>query len=58
LTDWPASLLSRAERANEVVVAPAHGLTLVLVGYPDAPTELARRVELTRRRRDATPDLE
>ena len=34
--EWPASLLSRRERASEVVVAPAYGLTLVGVDYPDA----------------------
>ncbi len=48
---WPASLLTRRARANEVVVAPAHGLTLVEVGYPDDPAEYERRAELTRRRR-------
>jgi len=48
---WPASLLTRRERANEVVVAPAHGLTLVEVGYPDDPAEYGQRAELTRRRR-------
>jgi tRNA pseudouridine38-40 synthase len=50
---WPASLLSRAERASEVNVAPAHGLTLVRVGYPADETEYARRAEVTRRRRDS-----
>ena len=48
---WPASLLSRRERASEVVVAPPHGLTLVEVAYPEDPAELAVRAELTRRRR-------
>ena len=38
--DWPASLLSRRQRADDVVVAPAHGLTLIEVAYP-APAELA-----------------
>ena len=33
--DWPAELLTRRERADEVMVAPPHGLTLVEVGYPD-----------------------
>jgi tRNA pseudouridine38-40 synthase len=47
---WPASLLARTERADSVVVAPAHGLTLVEVGYP-ADTELAARAVETRRRR-------
>jgi tRNA pseudouridine38-40 synthase len=49
---WPAGLLSRRERASEVTVAPAHGLTLVAVAYPDDPAEYAERAELTRRRRD------
>ncbi|MFE0593451.1 tRNA pseudouridine(38-40) synthase TruA [Micromonospora echinospora] len=49
--DWPASLLTRRERSSEVTVAPAHGLTLVAVGYPDDPTEYARRADLTRRLR-------
>ncbi|GLY23332.1 tRNA pseudouridine(38-40) synthase TruA [Micromonospora sp. NBRC 101691] len=49
--DWPASLLSRRDRSSEVTVAPAHGLTLVAVGYPDDPTEYARRADLTRRLR-------
>lgn len=48
--DWPASLLARTERASEVPVAPAHGLTLVGVDYPPN-TELAARVAVTRRRR-------
>jgi tRNA pseudouridine38-40 synthase len=52
---WPASLLGRADRANEVVVAPAHGLTLVAVGYPDDPSEYAQRAALTRQRRDSAP---
>jgi tRNA pseudouridine38-40 synthase len=49
--DWPASLLERGDRASEVMVAPAHGLTLVAVGYPDDPSEYARRAEITRNRR-------
>ncbi len=51
--DWPAGLLSRGERASEVPVAPAHGLTLVGVDYPDDPAEWAYRSVATRRRRDA-----
>ncbi|MEU8815214.1 tRNA pseudouridine(38-40) synthase TruA [Actinoplanes sp. NPDC048796] len=47
---WPATLLSRTERSSEVTVAPAHGLTLVEVGYP-AETEYAVRAEATRRLR-------
>jgi tRNA pseudouridine38-40 synthase len=49
--DWPASLLGRRERSSEVTVAPAHGLTLVAVGYPEDPEEYASRAELTRRLR-------
>jgi tRNA pseudouridine38-40 synthase len=49
---WPGSLLARRERADEVVVAPPHGLTLVAVGYPDDPAEYAVRAALTRQRRD------
>ncbi|MFI9639631.1 tRNA pseudouridine(38-40) synthase TruA [Micromonospora sp. NPDC051925] len=48
---WPAGLLARRERSSEVTVAPAHGLTLVAVGYPDDPAEYARRADLTRRLR-------
>jgi tRNA pseudouridine38-40 synthase len=52
---WPAGLLGRRERASEVSVAPAHGLTLVAVAYPDDPAEYAERAERTRRRRDDPP---
>jgi tRNA pseudouridine38-40 synthase len=48
--DWPADLLRRSERASEVPVAPAHGLTLVAVDYPPA-AELADRARATRRLR-------
>ena len=49
--DWPASLLRLRERSSEVAVAPAHGLTLVEVVYPEEAQEYARRAELTRRLR-------
>ncbi|MEU4479756.1 tRNA pseudouridine(38-40) synthase TruA [Micromonospora sp. NPDC023966] len=49
--EWPAGLLSRRERSSEVTVAPAHGLTLVEVGYPADPAEYSRRADLTRRLR-------
>ena len=49
--EWPASLLAGAERSGAVTVAPAHGLTLVEVGYPP-DAELAARAETTRRRRE------
>ena len=45
--DWPAGLLSRDRRADEVTVAPPHGLTLLAVGYP-AEAELAARAAETR----------
>ncbi len=48
---WPAGLLDLRRRADEVMVAPAHGLTLVQVGYPDDPAGYAQRAEQTRQRR-------
>ncbi|GII24228.1 tRNA pseudouridine(38-40) synthase TruA [Planosporangium mesophilum] len=54
---WPASLLSRRERASEVTVAPPHGLTLVAVAYPQDPHAYAERALLTRRRRDVPTPL-
>jgi tRNA pseudouridine38-40 synthase len=48
--DFPAALLTRRERASEVPVAPAHGLTLVAVDYP-ADDALAARADTTRRLR-------
>ncbi len=53
-TDWPAALLARDTRANEVAVAPAHGLTLVAVDYPP-DADLAARADTTRRLRTPTP---
>ena len=47
---WPATLLRLRERSSEVTVAPAHGLTLVAVGYP-AESEYASRADATRRLR-------
>jgi tRNA pseudouridine38-40 synthase len=55
--DWPANLLRLRHRSHEVTVAPAHGLTLMEVGYPDDPTEFERQAEVTRRRRDPIPEL-
>jgi tRNA pseudouridine38-40 synthase len=49
---WPAALLSLRSRADAVVVAPPHGLTLVAVEYPDSAEDLARRAALTRNRRE------
>lgn len=48
--DWPARLLTLRERSSEVTVAPAHGLTLIAVGYPDE-AEYAQRADATRRLR-------
>ncbi|GAA3910806.1 tRNA pseudouridine(38-40) synthase TruA [Actinoplanes auranticolor] len=48
--DWPAKLLTLRERSSEVTVAPAHGLTLIAVGYPDE-TQYADRADATRRLR-------
>ncbi|WP_460398230.1 tRNA pseudouridine(38-40) synthase TruA [Actinophytocola sediminis] len=45
--DWPATLLRADARANDVTVAPAHGLTLVGVDYPP-DEQLAARAERTR----------
>jgi tRNA pseudouridine38-40 synthase len=47
---WPAELLTLRERSSAVTVAPAHGLTLVEVGYPDQG-EYASRADATRRLR-------
>jgi len=48
--EWPAGLLTRTERASDVPVAPAHGLTLVRVDYP-SDDDLAGRAAVTRARR-------
>jgi tRNA pseudouridine38-40 synthase len=53
--EWPAGLLGRTERANDVPVAPAGGLTLVRVDYPP-DAELAARALVTRARRDEPRD--
>ena len=49
---WPSDLLATAMRDPRVTVAPARGLTLVSVAYPDSAA-LAERVRHTRRRRTA-----
>ena len=49
--EWPASLLNATQRASDVRVAAAHGLTLMQVGYPP-DDELAARSQQTRARRD------
>ena len=48
--DWPADLLARTQRADDVPVAPAAGLTLVRFDYPPDDM-LAARARLTRARR-------
>lgn len=48
---WPARLLARRERAGEVQVAPARGLTLMSVAYPEDAAGCRARAETTRRRR-------
>ena len=48
--EWPAALLTRTVRADEVAVAPPHGLTLLSVAYPP-DHELAARAAETRRLR-------
>jgi tRNA pseudouridine38-40 synthase len=49
--EWPASLLAWRVRADQVVVVPPHGLTLVAVEYPEDPRQFAVRAELARNRR-------
>ena len=44
---WPAGLLTRADRATDVAVAPPHGLCLEAVGYPP-DAGLAARQQVTR----------
>jgi tRNA pseudouridine38-40 synthase len=47
---WPAGLLTRTDRAGDVPVAPAGGLTLVRVDYP-RDEALGARALITRARR-------
>jgi tRNA pseudouridine38-40 synthase len=51
---WPAQLLHRDRRADDVPVVPAHGLSLVEVGYPP-DDQLAARTAQTRAVRDGLP---
>lgn len=46
-TDWPAELLAVGARANDVTVAPPHGLTLEAVAYPP-DADLLSRQDVTR----------
>jgi tRNA pseudouridine38-40 synthase len=50
---WPAEVLAAGARDPAVAVAPAHGLTLEEVGYPDE-SQLAAQAHRARTRRDAT----
>ena len=45
--EWPGSLLSLGRRADEVAVAPPHGLVLEAVGYPP-DDQLRARQDVTR----------
>ncbi|MGW5239439.1 tRNA pseudouridine(38-40) synthase TruA [Monashia sp. NPDC004114] len=52
--DWPIRLQERGVRASEVLVMPAHGLSLEEVVYPP-DDELAARAVAARARRDTPP---
>lgn len=51
--EWPALLQARAERASEILVMPAHGLSLEEVVYPPGD-ELVARAAAARARRDGS----
>lgn len=51
-TDYPAQILRARSRANAAPIAPAHGLTLEGVDYPE-PSQWAARAKQARARRDA-----
>jgi tRNA pseudouridine38-40 synthase len=48
---WPAEVLTAGVRNPAVPVAPAHGLTLEEVGYPEGD-ELLAQAERARAKRD------
>lgn len=50
---WIRELLSRTKRESDVVIAPAHGLSLVSVTYPEE-SQYALRAQHTKARRDIT----
>lgn len=52
--DWPEAVLAARRRDPAVTVAPAHGLTLLAVAYPDED-ELARRAAQSRAVRRLPP---
>ncbi|GAA4138365.1 tRNA pseudouridine(38-40) synthase TruA [Actinomadura keratinilytica] len=47
--EWPAKVLAAGVRDSAVNVAPAHGLSLEEIRYPDDEAALARRAQETRR---------
>ena len=51
-TDYPAQILRARSRADAAPIAPAHGLTLEGVDYPE-PSQWAARAKQARARRDA-----
>ena len=50
-TDYPAQILRARSRSQAAPIAPAHGLTLERVDYPD-PSQWGARALQTRARRD------
>lgn len=50
--DWVAGLLDETSRSSSILVAPAHGLSLVRVDYPPDYSELAARNAITRETRE------
>ena len=50
-TDYPAQILRARSRSQAAPIAPAHGLTLEGVDYPD-PSQWGARALQTRARRD------
>ncbi|XCB30571.1 tRNA pseudouridine(38-40) synthase TruA [Arcanobacterium hippocoleae] len=55
--DWPKRRLAAKLRNGEVIVAPAHGLTLAEVGYP-APDEYGAQAQLAKRFRGETKNAD
>ena len=51
-TGWPAEVLATTTRDPAVAVAPAHGLTLEEVGYPDDATDMSAQADRARARRE------
>jgi tRNA pseudouridine38-40 synthase len=54
--DWAAGLLHERERSSSVTVAPAHGLSLIAVDYPDDEDLAARNVQTREMRSVPSPD--